>query len=146
MAGSAHQWLLLWVARKMSADGFLLGGFEAPVPQGGFWNALPLPFQFAGFRPDGWGVHLDTSFFAFAEAKSWSDVDTQHTRSQLKSFGFVSMREGGQRCPLYIAVPRSAGARLDRVLKDVHLLGAAHVKRIEVPDVLLQERLDECRR
>jgi hypothetical protein len=129
----------------MTADGFVLGGFEAPVPQGGIWNVLPQPFQLRGFRPDGWGVDIDKSLFAFAEAKSWSDIDTVHTRSQLKTFGFISMREGRQRCPLYIAVPRSGESRLDQVLKDVDLLGADHVRRIEVPDILLRERLDERR-
>lgn len=146
MVGSAHQWLLLWAARKMCADGFLLGGFEAPVPHGGAWNALPLPFELGGFRPDGWGVHLDDSLFAFAEAKSSGDIDTTHTRSQLRTFGFVKMRESAQRCPMYVAVPRSGRGLLDRVLRDVGLLGAVHVRRIEVPDVLLLENRDEYRR
>ena len=130
----------------MSADGFLLGGFEAPVPQGGMWNALPLPFQLDGFRPDGWGVDLDKSLFGFAEAKSLGDIDTEHTRNQLKTFGFVSMRNRSQRCPLYVAVSRSGDCRLDKVLRDVGLFGAEHVRRIEVPDILLQESVDERRR
>src|SRR5262245_31879278 len=146
VAGSVHQWLLLWAGRKMCADGFLLGGFEAPVPQGGVWNALPLPFEFGHFRPDGWGVQLDQSLFAFAEAKAWADIDTTHTRLQLSTFGFVDMRESRRRCPIYVAVPRSGGRILDRVLNDVGLFGAAHVRRIEVPDVLLQEKWNECRR
>jgi hypothetical protein len=122
----------------MSADGFLLGGFEAPVPQGGIWNALPLPFQLGRFRPDGWGVDIGKPLFGFAEAKSLDDIDTGHTRNQLKTLGFVSMRNSSQKCPLYIAVPRSEKDRLDRVLKDVDLLGAEHVRRIEVPDILLR--------
>src|SRR5262245_7951910 len=124
MAGKAHQWLLLWVAQKMCSDGFLLGGFEAPVPQGGVWNALPLPFALQGFRPDGWGVRLDESLVAFAEAKSLSDIDTAHTRSQLKTFGNVEMRGTGERCPIYVAVPRSGARFLERVLKDLGLWGA----------------------
>jgi hypothetical protein len=146
VAGGTHQSLLLWAARKMSADGFLLGGFEAPVPQGGIWNTLPLPFQLEGVRPDGRGVDLDKFLFAFAEAKSLGDIDTKHTRDQLKRFGFVAMRNRSQRCPLYVAVPRSGECRLDRVLKDVDLLGAEHVRRIELPDILLQESVGECRR
>jgi hypothetical protein len=130
----------------MCAEGFLLGGFEADAPQGGVWNALPPPFKLKGYRPDGWGMRFDEWLVAFAEAKSLSDIDTAHTRSQFSIFGFVSMRESRQRCPLYIAVPRSGGRRLDRVLKDVDLLGAAHVTRIEVPDVLLRESRDERRR
>jgi hypothetical protein len=146
MAGKAHQWLLLWAARKMCADGFVLGGFEAPVPQGGAWNALPPPFELKGFRPDGWGIRLDESLFGFAEAKSLGDLDTVHTRSQLKTFGHVEIRATGKRCPVYVAVPRSGARLLDRVLKDVGLLGAAHLTRIEVPDALLREVRDDCRR
>ena len=146
MVGEVHQWLLLWAARKMCHDGFLLGGFEAPVPQGGVWNTLPLPFTFKGFRPDSWGVRLDKSLVAFAEAKSVGDIDTAHTRSQLSTFGFVCMRGSSAHCPLYVAVPRSGARLLDRVLKDVGLLGAAHVTCIEVPDVFLKERRDEYRR
>jgi hypothetical protein len=116
------------------------------VPQGGVWNTLPLPFWLKRFRPDGWGVQLDNSLVAFAEAKSLDDIDTAHTRAQLETFGFVDMRVSGVRCPLYFAVPRSGVRKLDRVLHDVGLLGAGHVRRIEVPDVLLQEVRDECRR
>jgi hypothetical protein len=145
VVGEAHQWLLLWAGRKMCTDGFLLGGFEARVPQGGAWNALPPPFVLKGHRPDSWGVRLDESLIAFAEAKSLNDIDTVHTRSQLSTFGFVCMRGSNARCPLYVAVPRSGSQLLDRVLQDVGLLGARHVARIEVPDVFLKGRRDECR-
>ena len=47
------------------------------------------------------------------------------------------MRDGKTRCPLYIAVPRSAAYALDRVLIDVGLIASKHVKRLHVPGVLL---------
>jgi hypothetical protein len=56
------------------------------------------------------------------------------------------MRATRERCPVYVAVPRSGARLLDHVLQDVGLLCAAHVTRIEVPDVLLREGRDECRR
>ena len=41
MVSAAHQWLLLWLVRKMTADGFVVRGCDGPLPQGGLWNALP---------------------------------------------------------------------------------------------------------
>jgi hypothetical protein len=137
MAGNAHQWLLVWAARRMCADGFFLGGFEAHARQAGVWNALPPPFELRGVRPDAWGVRTKDSLFAFAEAKAADDIDTRHTRAQLKVFGFTRMRRSVYRCPLYVSVPRSAASLLDRVLADLGLIGAKHVIRLHIPDALL---------
>jgi hypothetical protein len=142
MASDCHQWLLLWAARRMSADGFVLGGFEAPARQAGFWNALPAPFQFHGSRPDTWGIRPQSSEFAFGEAKTASDIDTPHTRAQLKIFGFTRMKLTGARCRLYLSVPRSACRQLDRVLIDLGLIGARHIVRLHIPDALLQESVN----
>jgi hypothetical protein len=139
MAGIAHQWLLVWAARRMSADGFLVGGFEAYARQAGIWNALPPPFDLRGVRPDAWGVRTEDSLFAFAEAKTVDDIDTKHTRAQLRVFGFIRMRRTVHRCPLYLSVPRSAAFRLDRVLADLGLIGARHVIRLHIPDALIAE-------
>jgi hypothetical protein len=139
MAGIAHQWLLVWAARRMCADGFLLGGFEAHARQAGVWNALPPPFELRGVRPDAWGVRTEDSLFAFAEAKTADDIDTKHTRAQLRIFGFIRARRTVRRCPLYVSVPRSAAPRLDRVLADLGLIGAKHVIRLHIPDALIAE-------
>jgi hypothetical protein len=138
MPTAPHQWLLLWAARRMTADGFLVGGFEAEAPQAGCWNALPPPFVIAGVRPDGWGIRMQDSLLAFAEAKTSDDIDTKHTRNQLQVFGFTNMRQSAQRCPLYVAIPRSCAYLLDRVLADLGLISARNVVRLHIPDVLLQ--------
>jgi hypothetical protein len=123
----------------MSADGFVLGGFEAYARQAGAWNALPPPFELQGARPDAWGIRPDDSLLAFAEAKTLKDIDTSHTRAQLRILGFARMRRSKRYCPLYIAVPRSGASRLDRVLNEIGLLRAPHVIRLHVPSALLEE-------
>lgn len=137
MASAVHQSLLLWAARKMTADGYILGGFEATASQAGFWNALPPPFTLHGARPDTWGIRPNNSTIAFGEAKTAHDIDTAHTRTQLRVFAFARMRGTRRRCPLYMAVPLSCIYALDRVLTDLGLVDARHVNRVHVPDALL---------
>jgi hypothetical protein len=143
MPSSTHQSLLLWIARKMTVDGFLVAGCEGSMPQGGLWNKLPPPFELAGVRPDACGIAPTTGEVAFGEAKTYQDIDTRHTRNQLCVFGRLKHRNGRTMCRLYIAVPRSAAALLDRVLLDVGLLGARHVVRLHIPDCFVMENRDE---
>src|SRR5256885_7529567 len=97
MPTTTHQWLLLWAARRMTRDGFVLGGFEGPAPHGGVWNALPPPFELHGYRPDAWGLS-ESGEIGFAEAKTFDDIDTEHTRAQLSVFGFCRMRGSRALC------------------------------------------------
>ena len=128
----------------MAADGFLVAGCDGSVPQGGLWNTLPRPPEVAGVRPDAYGIAPETGKLAFGEAKTPQDIDTAHTRKQLRVFGRLMQHEGRATCRLYIAVPRSAACSLDRVLCQVGLLGAQHVIRLHIPDCLLTEKRDEC--
>src|ERR1700730_5294044 len=122
MPSNAHQSLLLWIARKMTRDGFLVAACEGSIPQGGLLNKLPPPFELAGVRPDACGIAPTTGEFAFGEAKTYQDIDTVHTRKQLGVFGRLKHRNGRTMCRLYVAVPRSAAHVLDRVLGEVGLL------------------------
>jgi hypothetical protein len=137
--GFAHQTLLLWAARRMFADGFVVAGFDSTAAQGGFWNGLPQPFQLKGRRPDAWGARPDRALLAFAEAKTANDINTRHTVAQLRIFGAVRMKGGTTHCPLYIAVSRAEAARLDKVLIETRLLGVSHIVRLHVPEILLGE-------
>lgn len=137
MASAAHQSLLLWSTRQMIRDGFLLSGLDGHVPQAGDANALAAPFQLGGVRPDAWAIHFNDGLVAFAEAKTRGDIDNRHTRDQLRVLGTTRMRDGKAPCLLYIAIPRGAVYALDRVLADVGLLTALHVRRLHVPEVLL---------
>jgi hypothetical protein len=144
MRSSSHQGLVLWIARKMAADGFVLSGYDGSVPQGGLWNCLPRPAEFGGVRPDAWGIMPATGELAVGEAKTPADIDTVHTRRQLWVFGRLRARKKSIPCRLYIAVPRSAAPVLDRVLAQVGLLCAKHVVRLHIPDCLVAEERDEC--
>lgn len=136
MPSVAHQSLLLWGVRRMVADGFAVTGLEGPVEQAGGLNQLSPPFVISGVRADACGVR-SCGLIGFAEAKTKHDIDNAHTREQLRVLGHARMRDGRRFCPLYIAIPRSCAYVLDRVLVDTRLIGASHVRRIHVPDVLL---------
>lgn len=140
MASDTHQSLLLWIARKMAADGYVLAGCDGFVPGGGLWNKLQNPPQVCGVKPDAFGFRPTTGEFVFGEAKTPEDIDTPHTRKQLRVFGHLKPRNGGPVCLLYIAVPRSAAHVLDRVLQDLGLLGARHIVRLHVPDCFVLRR------
>jgi len=137
MPSHQHQSLLLWGVRRMIADGFRLTGFEGRIDQAGPLDRLPPPFELQGVRPDACGVQADGGLIGFAEAKTEHDVDNAHTRAQLRVLGYTRMRDGQIPCSLYIAVPRSCAYALDRVLIDLGLIAAKHVRRIHVPEVLL---------
>jgi hypothetical protein len=136
-ASNAHQELVLWVARKMTVDGFLVLGCDGSSPQDGLWGSLPWPFEMRNRRPDLCGLAPESGAIAIGEAKTWNDIDTAHTRSQLQVFGRVKIRSTESPCRLYLAVPRSAACTLDRVLGDLGLLGARHVSRLHIPDCFI---------
>jgi hypothetical protein len=146
MTSEAHQWLVVWAIRRMASDGFLVGGFEGAAPSRGASNTLPAPFELHGHRPDAWASSDDGARLAFAEAKTAGDIDNAHTRKQLRIFGCCRMRGSAQLCPLYLAIPRSAVYELDRVLIDTRLIGARHIVRVHIPDILLQESLHVARK
>jgi len=144
MPSLQHQWLLLWIARKMTSDGYLVRQFEGPTPQGGLWNHLELPFDFQGRRPDAWAIHMFTGQLAVGEAKSGNDLSSLRTLTQFRLFGRAIQRGTTERCPYYIAVPLSATKALDDALTRTGLVGRPHVHRLHIPDVLLQRHLHDC--
>lgn len=140
MPSLTHQWLLLWLVRKMDAEGFTVSGLDGPVPQGGLWNDLPRPFDFGGVRPDACAVRPATGRVALGEAKTAADILTPHTQRQLQIFcGLLEHKSDRIEC-LYMAIPRTAAPALDRLL--ARMPTAAHVirriKRLHIPDCLLE--------
>lgn len=144
MPSLEHQWLLLWVARKLTHDGYVVRRFEGPTPHGGLWNHLELPFDYQGRRPDAWAIHMATGQIAIGEAKSANDILSRHTLGQLRLFGRAVQRGTVQRCPLYIAVPLSATKALDEALTRTGLIGRPHIRRLHIPDALLRAPLHDC--
>ncbi len=139
MPSSTHQWLLVWAARRMVKDGFVVSGFDGSAPRGEEWSSLPTPFTFHGVRADVWGQREQGQIIAFGEAKTVRDIDTAHTRRQLEVLGKTKMKATSVRCLLYIAIPHSAVYELDRVLIDVGLLRAKNVVRLHVPDIFVEK-------
>lgn len=143
MPSSEHQWLLLWVARKMTHDGYFVRGLEGPAPQGGLWNHLGWPFAISGMRPDAWGISPLSGQLAIGEAKTAGDLGSSRTLMQLRLFGYSFQRNTQTHCPLYIAIPRSAAPRLDQALIRAGLAGRPHVMRLHIPDCLLEDPANE---
>jgi len=129
----------------MVRDGFIVSGFDGLAPRGEEWSKLARPFAICGIRPDAWGQRESDQMIAFAEAKTFSDVDTVHTRLQLEMLSKVKIKGAKAACPLYIAVPRSAVYELDRVLIDVGLLRAKHLVRLHIPDVFVEDTSHDSR-
>jgi hypothetical protein len=145
MPSAAHQWLVLWLAREMAADGYAIASYDGPTAQGGPWNRLPVPFEIASMRPDVLGFCAQGVRVAVGEAKTVEDVFTQHTLRQLRVLGNLRDRRSNEPCALYVAVPRSATRDLDRALLSTGLINARHVLRLHVPDCLLAEESREQR-
>ncbi len=122
----------------MLADGFEIVGFDGPTKYSVEFDALAAPSPLHGVRADACGIHNESRLVGFAEAKTAADIDNRHTRAQLRVLGYTRMRSG-DRCPLYLAIPRGAAYSLDRVLIDVGLIGARHVRRLHVPEALLTD-------
>lgn len=137
---ATHQSLLLWVARKMTADGLIVAGLDGAVPQGGTWNRLARPFQIAGVRPDAWAFNPSNGGIALGEAKTADDLCNEHTLSQVRTFGSLMQRTPRQLCRLYIAIPQSAAHLLDKLLERARLPRTDGVVRLHVPDCLVAEQ------
>lgn len=122
----------------MSADGLKVSAFDGPIDQGGVFNELARPFALLGLKPDIWAIDRSGRLAAVGEAKTAKDVCNSHTVAQLKLFGHLRQRKSAKFCRLYIAVPHSATRALDRVLVAARLAGAAHVRRMHIPNAMLQ--------
>lgn len=142
---SMHQWLVIWIARRMIRDGFEVSGFDGRAPRGVEFSQMPRPMVIEGVRADAWGQRIPDQLLAVGEAKTVTDVDTKHTREQLKVLGRIRMKGFKVYCPLYVAVPRSAAYKLDRVLIDTGLISEKHIVRLHIPDVLLEDCPDGAR-
>jgi len=121
----------------MTLDGFYLAGYDGVSAQGGSWNTLGAPPTLGGARPDAWGY--DGVGVALAEAKTAADINTEHTRVQLRAFARLRTLATGRTCRLYVAIPRSAAPVLDRVLAELGLVGVKEIVRVHIPDIFLAE-------
>src|SRR5258708_6801059 len=123
----------------MSCDGFIVLASDGSVPQGGAWNSLPAPPEMMRLRPDACGLDPNTGHYAFGEAKTSRDIETEHTRRQLRVFAKLVHRRDSTACRLYLSVPRSATRALDRVLVESGLFEARNVIRLHIPDCFIED-------
>ena len=141
MAGStAHQTLVLWTIRKMLADGFVPMAYDGNVPQFDCERRLHYPPNLGGLRPDALAFSPVMGSFAFGEAKTENDLYSDHTRRQFRRYAAITSDSALSRSAIYVATPRSAAMALDRLLRDVGLVTARHVRRLHIPDCLIEER------
>ena len=137
MPSRSHQWLVLWVARKMAQDGYRVTNVDGAVPQGGYLNQLNGSLSLGDLRPDVWGVAKDGSI-ALGEAKTRDDVPSAHTVAQLRRFCAFRPSPGNPAARLYVGVPRSCTKLLDHALQRAGMAAARNVVRLHIPDVILE--------
>lgn len=142
MAGTstAHQTLVMWAIRKMQADGFVPIAYDGNLPQFDCERRLHYPPNLGGLRPDAIAFSPVIGSFAFGEAKTEDDLDSDHTRNQFRRYATITSDCDFSRNAIYVAIPRSAAMALDRLLRDVGLIAARHVRRLHIPDCLIEER------
>lgn len=133
-AGADHQWLVLWAARLMERDGFVLSGLHGPVPHGGARNRLPLPVSICGHRPDVSATR--NSERAIGEAKTAEDVASGHSLAQYASYR-AALERGYF---LYLVCPQSSSTLMDRAAMTAGLLCHPRLVRMHVPDAMLWTR------
>ena len=138
MPSEQHQALLLWGLRSMVKDGYRVEGIDGHVEGWLSTKWLPQPPDLGGVRPDACGIHEQDDVFGFVEAKTEWDIDNAHTRKQLSHLAGLRMGSSGKPCPLYVAIPRGSAYALDRVLIDIGLLRASHIRRLHIPSVFLE--------
>ena len=122
----------------MLRDGFTMIGLDGKVERSGLPGDFPLPPTIRGVRPDACGLNADEDVIGFVEAKTEDDISNAHTRKQMQMLATLRMPRSGRKCPLYLVIPRAAAYALDRIMIDVGLLRAPHVRRVHVPAVLLE--------
>jgi hypothetical protein len=138
MPSKEHQWLVLWIARKMMADGYRVCGYHGPTPQGGPLNWLPIPPVLLDIRPDVLAVKLQENAFAIGEAKTEEDLISGHSRHQFKVLRMAT-QVPGWRGKIYVAAPLSAVRALDAALAKAGLAGTHSLVRLHIPDCLVSE-------
>lgn len=138
MPSTQHQWLVLWIARKMLVDGYLVCGYHGPTPQGGPFNHIAIPPVLRSIRPDVFAIAPGRNAFAVGEAKSERDIYSAHSRHQFEVLrALTKVKDWSGK--IYIAAPRSAVGTLDTALAKAGLAGSRNLIRLHIPDCLISE-------
>jgi hypothetical protein len=140
MVSDRHDWLVVWLTRRMERDGFLpvyadVRGPTYWLPEGIARITSPIKRP---VRPDIVALKLRPRMLAVGEAKTAKDLENSHTSEQLAAM--LSMRGPRRiRARVYFAFPRSALAAATRIALSLGLTAALRVNFVPIPDVIVEE-------
>ena len=139
MPSDAHQWLVVWLSRRINGDGFSLVGADAGRASSLIRGTPLCSVSIGVVRPDVIGVSQGDRSIAFGEAKTAGDLNNAHTWNQLAVM--LGARDSrGRRPKVYLAFPSSCLKVAAKSLMKVGLQAAVRVTLVPIPDVLLMGR------
>lgn len=134
MPSDIHQWLIVWLCRKMARDGY------TPLYADTYDLAKYVPSNtkcspiLGCIRPDVIGFNDRTKRLAFAEAKTAGDILNRHTRMQLEML--LQLRDkSGRSAAIYFGFPRSSWQEAAKLIFQLRL--NKRIKLLPIPDVII---------
>ena len=115
MPSSVHQWLVVWLARRLTRDGFQLLGSDAGEYRKYIGGAGVAGWGLVAVRPDLLAIHKESRILGLGEAKTVADLNNDHTRQQLATM--LTMGDGsGRPAKVFLTFPRSGLATASRTV------------------------------
>ena len=133
MAGAKHQFILGLVVKLMREQGINIMGVDSHYP-GLLGEKLQMPPQVLHHRPDIIGIR-ESGQICIGEAKTGNDITSKRTYSQLKDFASVELN--GQRCDVFVGVPKSSQDLFKKTMKRLGLLESTNIRVIYVPEEII---------
>lgn len=134
MPSETHQWLVVWLSRKMARDGY------TPIYADAYDLAKYIPSNpkcspiLGSIRPDVIGFNNRTKRLAFAEAKTAGDILNRHTQMQLETL--LQIRDRcGRFAEIYLGFPRSSWSEAAKLIFQLRL--NERIKTLPIPDVII---------
>jgi len=112
----------------MTADGFLVAGFDGTAEHGGRFNALPAPFVLRGRRRTPGGADERRFRSSRSLKQSPPAISSLAGPSTVSDVRFGPYEERAD-MSLYVAIPREAAPKLDTALRAAGLTSARNVVR-----------------
>src|SRR6267142_2093478 len=131
MPSADHQWLVVWLARRMRRDGFNILGADAAGYASRIEEGLPPSMCLGPIRPDVIAMNKGRTI-AVGEAKTVRDISNAHTSCQLAAA--LAMRSrSGQRVAVYLAFPRAGLRAAARLIVGLGLRASLRIILVPVP-------------
>ena len=136
MPSEIHQWLVVWLCRRMERDGYAIVGADAYNSASLLPRLVSHSLVLGHFRPDAIALHRDSSRMAIGEAKTAHDILNTHTWKQLGAMSCLNDQRG-RRATVYFAFPRSCLEAAAKMVLRLGIRPALRIKLISIPDTLL---------